>query len=143
MTHSVVCGATNHVTRLAGPVVLRDPGSGRDCNTYLVKMTCCACITPNVIEPSNTHYDGVAAVGLVSAVRQSLNTEVEVLTVWGCNRQVSRWGESHWLSVGELTQGKRVIQDSGPYRPQTDSGVHIQLGAGGGGITQGPARAPK
>jgi hypothetical protein len=94
-----VCGATNHATYLSGPVPLRNEKDGKTYDTYLLKITASACITPNVIDETCTHYDSVAATGLVSAVRQTLGCEVDVITMFGCNRQVSRYGQTHWLQL--------------------------------------------
>jgi hypothetical protein len=139
LPNATVCGATNHVTHLAGPVpTVRN---GETVNCYLVKLTCSACITPNVLDRSCADYDSVAAVGLLSAARQTLGCEVEPITLWGCNRQVSRWGQSHWLEV--KSNGETVaLSDCGTHRPLASSGIHVQLGAGGGGLTVGPSQPP-
>jgi hypothetical protein len=75
------------------------------------------------------------------------------LTVWGCNRQVaqlenpnkcdklnrpnqvSQFGQTHWLSLT-----KDGAKPASTHRPQESRGVFIQLGAGGGGLTQAPSQ---
>ena len=101
LPNATVCGATNHITHLAGPVPSKNAEGEVTKHSYLVKLTCAACITPSVNDRSCADYDSVAATGLISAARQTLGGQVAVvpLTVWGCNRQVSRWGQSHWLEV--------------------------------------------
>ena len=136
---ATVCGATNHITHLAGPVAIVRDNMAVDC--YLVKLTCAACITPNIIDKTCADYDAVAAVGLLTAARQTLGCEIEPITVWGCNRQVSRYGQSHWF---ELQSRSRIeLRDRGTYLPSDVlSGAYIQLGAGGGGLTVGPSQPP-
>jgi len=138
---ATVCGATNHVTFLQGPVPITRKNSEFDC--YLVKLTCSACITPNIIDETCADYDSIAAVGLLAATRQTLDCEIEPLTVWGCNRQVSRYGQSHWLEV-KAEQERVSLIDRGTYRPQEEKhgGIFVQLGAGGGGLTIGPSQPP-
>jgi hypothetical protein len=139
-----VCGATNHVTSLAGPVPTGIVKDGKQMNAYLVKMTCSACITPTVLDDSGSNYDAVAATGLLAAARNVMGCDFEVLTVWGCNRQVCRWGQGHWFEAQAAPGAKTVeLKDVGTHRPDRSSGVIVQLGAGGGGLTQGPSRAPQ
>ncbi len=160
---ALVCGATNHITTIDGPVAVsglpsKDTEEDAPYNVYLVKITSSACITPNMLDETSTHYDGTAATGLMSAARQTLDARVhlEPLTVWGCNRQMSRYGQSHWFSLsGDGVSSRRQLVNLGACRPAANAAsinatgamgqngfVHIQLGAGGGGLTQGPAQAP-
>lgn len=139
---ATVCGDTNHVTSIAGPSPMVHPSDGKTYNSYLVKLTCSACITPNVEgDVRAAHYDSVAATGLVTAVRRTLGFPVEVLTVWGCNRQVSKWGEIHWLQIQKDGASTSSLKDRGGHLP-AEKGIFIQLGAGGGGLTQGPSQRP-
>lgn len=146
---ATVCGATNHITKISGPVLTTKPGeSGPDAkkyNMFLIKLTCAACITPHVIDETSAYYDSAAGTALMTAARQTFGADIDVLTVWGCNRQVSRHGELHWLTIGAPSgkaDKKRLVIDNGPNRRPGNTGVHIQLGAGGGGLTQGPSIAP-
>jgi hypothetical protein len=135
---TVVCGGTNHVTKLAGPV----PFEGK--NLFLLRMTCGACITPT---SDSADYDATAALGLRTAVSTVLKDKVEILTAYGCNRQVSQYGQTHWLQVpvtlktasrGLTPRGEK--EDIGSSLPTHSSGIFIQYGAGGGGLTQAPAQ---
>lgn len=146
---ATVCGATNHVTSIAGPVTTTR--EGKSYQTYLVKLTCSACITPNVTDVSCTHYDAHAAVGLMTAVRRTIPYELELLTVWGCNRQMSKYGQGRWFELGRDAKGLLngiEVKSSSTYRPRHSisgaegGGIFVQLGAGGGGLTQGPAQPP-
>ena len=139
LPQATVCGATNHVTALAGPIPVMRGKEPSEC--YLVKLTCSACITPNVVDRTCADYDSIAATGLISAVRQTLACEIEPLTVWGCNRQVSRWGQSHWLDV-KMDNGNIQLIDKGTHLSRSTCGIHVQLGAGGGGLTIGPSQPP-
>jgi hypothetical protein len=114
-----VCGATNHVTRLShSPVSVQKDNAEYD--AYLVRITAGACITPTVLDPSAVDYDASVALGLITAVRQTFGTKciIEPIFVYGGNRQMSRYGQTHWCS------------------PHPD--IHIQYGAGGGGLTRAP-----
>jgi len=113
-------------------------------------MTASACITPNISEKDSANYDGTAAVGLISSARETLDCKIEILTVYGCNRQVSEYGQSHWLSPSLNDQATSAFslqprghdQDLGTHRLSNSRGIVIQMGAGGGGLTQGPAQPP-
>lgn len=135
---AVVCGATNHVTKLAGPFLSHDK------NVFLAKMTCGACIAPT---SDSASYDGGAALGLKKSVSETLDGEVVILTVYGCNRQVSEHGQIHWLAVNKtLKAAARGLtprgheEDIGSSLPNKSSGIFIQYGAGGGGLTQAPSQ---
>lgn len=140
---AIVCGATNHVTRLSDPISVEREDKKRY-SAYLVRMTCGACITPSVNEEENANYDAVAATGLISAVRQTLGCNLEVFAVYGCNRQVSQHGQTHWLSplktdgTDSLLAPRGQKHDSGTSRP--NDRIAIQMGAGGGGLTQAPSQ---
>lgn len=138
---ATVCGATNHVTHIAGPVPTRK-ANGEIVNCYLAKLTCSACITPSVNDRSCADYDSIAATGLIATTRKTFGNRATVLplTLWGCNRQVSRWGQSHWLELQMEKDGVATLKDFGTSRPQKATGVHVQLGAGGGGLTVGPSQ---
>lgn len=114
-----VCGGTNHVTKLSEKPILVQGDDGKQYDQYLLRMTAGACITPNVSSEDSVDYDASIAVGLIAAVRQTLgNCSIEPITVYGCNRQVSKHGQTNWMS---------------PF-----PGIHIQYGAGGGGLTRAP-----
>ena len=138
-----VCGGTNHVTKLAGPVEVQ----GLD--VYMLRMTAGACITPNVSEENSADYDATAATGLISAARETLGCELEVINVYGCNRQFNEFGQSHWVSLKPPNSPKPMSPltprghelDMGTSRfPHSERGVFIQMGAGGGGLTLAPAQ---
>ncbi len=143
----IVCGGTNHVTVLADPLSIKGE-DGKVYTAYLVRMTAAACITPNVHEENAAHYDGTAANGLIAAVRNTLGCKVEVFTVYGCNRQVSQYGQTHWLAP--LMKENPFSSDAffAPHGRDLDAGsslpsspIAIQMGAGGGGLTQAPSQA--
>ena len=143
----IVCGGTNHVTILSDAVPIEVNGTLH--YAYLVRATAAACVTPTISEEETANYDGTAATGLVSAMRKTLDCPVEVLTVYGCNRQVSEFGQSHWGSYPENEETTPPFSleprghklDRGTYRPPSKKIVY-QYGAGGGGLTQGPGQPP-
>ncbi len=150
LPQAIVCGGTNHVIKLGDGVEVKGE-DGQIYKSYLVRMTCGACITPNVSEKESANYDATSATGLIAAVRQTLAAPIEVLTVYGCNRQVSEHGQSHWMTIPTTPppfpikpflspRGHHL--DLGTHRPVNQRGVVIQMGAGGGGLTQAPAQPP-
>lgn len=115
----IVCGGTNHVTKLSEHPVIVQGEDGKQYDQYLLRMTAGACITPNVSSQDSVDYDGSIAVGLIASARQTLkDCTIEPIMVFGCNRQVSKHGQTNWMH---------------PF-----SGIHIQYGAGGGGLTRAP-----
>lgn len=116
----LVCGGTNHVTKLSTTPVSITHKDGKAYDLYLTRITAGACITPNVSDEDSANYDGTIAVGLISAVRKTFGDhfKVEPISIYGCNRQVSKFGQTQWIN---------------PY-----PGIYIQYGAGGGGLTRGP-----
>lgn len=116
----LVCGDTNHATKLTETPISVKSEDGKSYDLYLMKFTGGACITPNVSDERTAYYDGTIATGVLAAVRRTLGDEfkIEPLIAHGCNRQVSRNGELRWME---------------PF-----PGVHIQYGAGGGGLTRAP-----
>jgi len=116
----IVCGGTNHLTKLSEKPVTIQEDDGKLYNLYLMRMTAGACITPNVLEKQVANYDGSVALGLVTAAQQTLGNECKIdpLLVYGCNRQVSGHGQLHWI--------------------EPLPGIYIQYGAGGGGLTRAP-----
>jgi hypothetical protein len=116
----IVCGGTNHVTKLSEKPVIVQGDDGKSYDLYLMRMTAGACITPNVSDEDAVNYDGTIALGLVTAARQTFGQQcrIEPITVYGCNRQVSQYGQTNWIN---------------PL-----PGIHIQYGAGGGGLTRAP-----
>jgi hypothetical protein len=113
-------------------------------------MTAGACVTPNVSEKSSANYDGTIATGLIAAARQTLGFEIEPFVVYGCNRQFSQHGETHWVSVAPNPVPQSLLsltprgqdQDLGTFRPDLERGIFVQYGAGGGGLTQAPSQPP-
>lgn len=116
----LVCGGTNHVTKLSETPVSVKLDDGKSYDLYLMKVTAGACLTPNVTDESTPNYDGTIAVGLVSTARQTIGSQckIEPILVYGCNRQVSHYGQIHWV--------------------EPSPGIHVQFGAGGGGLTRAP-----
>lgn len=134
----VVCGGTNHVTKLAGPVPLFVN------DVFLVRMTCGACITPT---SDSASYDGGAALGLRTSTGQVLKGRVEMLSVQGCNRQMSRHGEAQVLAVtkslkaaAEWFTPRGEQEDIGSSLPNKP-GIFLIYGLGGGGLTRAPFSA--
>ncbi|MBP6104235.1 MAG: hypothetical protein KBD23_02405 [Gammaproteobacteria bacterium] len=114
-----VLGETNNLTRLSEPVKVMYKGQLK--NLSLVRMTAGACIiTPTYRGTEGTHHDSTISLGLVNAVYKSLGEAcaVQLLSMQGCNRVVSKHGQTAWLQ---------------PY-----PGIYIQYGAGGGGLTRAP-----
>jgi len=116
----VVCGETNHVTKLNETPISIQHSNGTNYDVYLMRLTAGACITPNVSDRTTAFYDGSIAFGLLSAVKQTFTNQIliEPLSVYGCNRQVSRNGQIAWI--------------------QPFNSVFIQYGAAGGGLTRAP-----
>ena len=116
----LVCGDTNHATKLTETPVSFKSEDGKSYDLYLMRFSGGACITPNVSDERTAYYDGTIAVGVLAAVRRTFGDEfkIEPLIVHGCNRQVSRNGELSWME---------------PF-----PGIHVQYGAGGGGLTRAP-----
>ena len=139
---SLAIGPRNHVTNVAGPVRITRDKKLVDC--YLVRMTSGACITPQGSgDNGSTDYDSIAATGLVSAVRRWLDSDMEVLSIWGVNNRLTEFGEMHWFQANTELKGSLGLKDVGTSIPDSDaceSGVFIQLGAGAGAIVQGPSR---
>jgi hypothetical protein len=115
---AIVCGSTSsHAIKLSEKAV-PTWHNGKFYDSYLIRMTAGACITPNVSEEDSVNYDPTIALGLLTVVRQTFGEkcEIEPIFAYGCNRQVSRYGQTHWMR---------------PY-----PNIHIQYGAGGGGLTR-------
>lgn len=145
----IVCGGTNRVTKLAEPVEVQEK-NGEIFDVYLVQMTAGSCITPSVSSQESANYDATAAIGLISMAKETLDCELEVLTVYGCNRQVNQYGQSHWLSLQSpgkpkprstfAPRGQEL--DMGTSRfPHLERGVFIQMGSEEGGLSQAPAQS--
>ena len=109
---------TNNITRLSEPVTVMHEGQVKA--LHLMRLTAGACITPTYRGEEGAHHDSTISLGLLSAVRKTLGEActVQVLTLYGCNRVVSKHGQTTWIQ---------------PY-----PGIHIQYGAGGGGLTRAP-----
>ena len=122
---ALLCGGTNHVTKLSENPVRIKTDDGQSHDLYLMRITSGACITPNVSDDNTANYDSTIATGALAAVRTMLGNQckIEPLTVYGCNRQVSRYGETRWIE---------------PFH-----GIHVQYGAGGGGLSRAPELVAK
>lgn len=114
-----VFGGTNHV-----PVLSKEPVpvqyEGQAMNLNLIRFTAGACITPAYRGKEGGDYDSTISLGLVNSVYKTLGKDckVKILTVYGCNRMVSKNGQTDWIQ---------------PY-----PGIFVQYGAGGGGLTRAP-----
>lgn len=114
-----VCGGTNHVTCLSVkpvPIVL----NGQDYHLHLLRITAGACVSPRYRGMENANYDRTFGLGVLSAARITFGKacKVDPIAVYGCSRPVSKFGQTTFIE---------------PY-----PGVHIQFGAGGGGLTRAP-----
>ncbi|UJR17237.1 hypothetical protein I4U23_004132 [Adineta vaga] len=112
----LVCGGTNHATKLSTqPISINEKE-----DLYLMRFTAGACVTPNVSDKYTSFYDGTIATGLVTSVRKALGKDCQVkpVFVYGCNRQVSQYGQINWIE---------------PLK-----NIFIQYGAAGGGLTRAP-----
>ncbi|CAF1479990.1 unnamed protein product [Adineta ricciae] len=85
-----------------------------------MRFTAGACVTPNVSDKRTAFYDESIALGLITSVRKALGRECQVkpIHVYGCNRQVSRYGQLNWIE---------------PLK-----NIFVQYGAAGGGLTRAP-----
>ncbi len=113
-----VCGATNHASKISKniPVIYQ----GKPMQVCLMRETGGACITPGDRGMDGTDYDCTIATGNLSAMHNTFGKACvfKPVLVKGCNRQVSKNGQTAWLQ---------------PY-----PGIHIQYCAGGGGLTRAP-----
>ncbi|CAF1130829.1 unnamed protein product [Adineta steineri] len=112
----LVCGGTNHVTNLSPQPIQIDQNT----NLFLMRFTAGACITPNISNKYTSFYDSTVAVGLLKSVKNTFptNTKIKPIFIYGCNRQVSQYGQINWIQ---------------PYK-----NIFIQYGAAGGGLTRAP-----
>jgi hypothetical protein len=112
----LVCGGTNHATNLSPKPI----SFNQHYDLYLMRLTAGACITPNLSNQSTSNYDATIAVGLIQAVKKTFGNECKVhpIFVYGCNRQVSQYGQINWIQ---------------PFQ-----NIFIQYGAAGGGLTRAP-----
>lgn len=135
-------GPASDCTVLEGPVYVRDHTGLATHQGYLLRLTSGACITPNVTDGNTAHYDSTAAVGLISTYRKIFHPlgQLDVVTMWGCNRQMTSFGQTQWFEVDH--KGECVAHYS--HKPVTTKrgGVLVQIGAAGGGLTQAPSQPP-
>ncbi len=112
----LVCGGTNHLTKLSSKPISINENE----DLYLMRLTGGACITPNISNEYTSYYDGTIAIGLIQSVRKCLGSQFKVkpILVYGCNRQVSQYGQIKWIQ---------------PFK-----NIFIQYGAAGGGLTRAP-----
>jgi hypothetical protein len=112
----LVCGGTNHATRLSNQPI----SFNKNYNLYLMRFTAGACITPNISNQFTAYYDSTIAIGLIKAIQNTLGDKsiIKPIYVYGCNRQVSQYGQIKWIQ---------------PYQ-----NIFIQYGAAGGGLTRAP-----
>lgn len=114
-----VFGGTNHVPLLSNePVPVKY--EGKDMHLNLIRFTAGACITPAYRGKEGGDHDSTISLGLVNTIYKTLGSDckVKILTVYGCNRMVSKNGQTDWIQ---------------PY-----PGIYVQYGPGGGGLTRAP-----
>ncbi len=128
----LVCGSSNHIVPLLPPQIieLKDPHSGqkRPVSVTFVRLSAAGCVSP-VDRGDNWYtYDGRHAVHLLHRVRETLPPEcsVKTLSVTGCNRVIGKEGQQMEVHPTLIVAGKKKVCEQ----------VTIQIGAGGGGLTQ-------
>jgi len=128
----MVCGQTNHLVPLLPPQVInmKDPLSGviKALPVSFARLSAAGSVSPLNRGCAWYTYDGRQAVHLLHRVRESLPPEIkiQVLSVTGCNRVIGKDGRQIEVHPTLTLNNKKIIC------PQ----VTIQIGAGGGGLTQ-------
>ena len=120
MPRVMVCGGTNHVSQISDEPISIVDEEGNLKHLHLSRLTSSACIRPNVSEKSAVKYDGTTGFGLVKSLQDTLGPQFKVTPIYvrGCGRQVSANGQTAWM--------------------EPLPNVHVQYGAGGGGLTRAP-----
>lgn len=136
---SILCGGSNNMVPLTEPMVLnttdQDGKSSENNNITFVRLTAAGCVNPRFRGDNSYTYDGQHAVHLLHRVRETLpaNARLVPLSVIGCNRMFIENGMSLWKNPEIKINGRKHLIPS----------IKIQLGAGGGGISQSAAEAHK
>ncbi len=128
----LVCGGSNHIVPLLPPcfIEMKNPRSGKNKILPVTFARLCAAGSVSPLDRGKAwyHYDGRHAVHLLHRVRETLPPEmsVQVLSVIGCNRVIGKDGHQVELHP-TVCLGKKKIRCEQ---------LTIQVGAGGGGLTQ-------
>ncbi len=128
----VVCGGSNHLVPLMAPQVIemKDPLSGKvqPFNITFARLSAAGCVNPLNRGSAWYNYDGRQAIHLLHHIRKTLpqNWLVKLLSVSGCNRVIGKDGRQIELHPFIKFNHKKIICEQ----------VTIQIGAGGGGLTQ-------
>ncbi len=119
LPRAAVFGGTNHVITVSeSPIKVKYENQER--LMYVVRFTAGACVGPADRGREATHHDASISLGLVSSLRHVYRDDclIKPLTVYGCNRVVSQYGQGHCN--------------------ETYKGVRVLFGFGGGGLTRAP-----
>jgi len=127
----VVCGPSNHLVPLLAPQTLPVPdrsGQQHSLPVTFVRLSAAGSVSPRDRGQQWYCYDGRQAVHLLHRIRETLPAEMRlvVLSVTGCNRVIGKDGQQVELHPTLYPAGRK----------KTYSQVTIQIGAGGGGLTQ-------
>jgi|GEM_PF-4355106 len=127
----LVCGGTNHVVPLLEPrmVPIKDAqGQHISLPVSFVRLSTGASIGPLDRGKYWYYYDGCHALHLIHRVRESLPQQfkLHILSVTGCNRVIGKDGHQVEIHPRLQINGKDFIGER----------LTIQIGAGGGGLTQ-------
>lgn len=122
----IVCGGTNHMVPLLPPRTIHLPSQCEGIS--FVRLSAAGCINP--LDRGKHWYDYNAhhALHLLHRVQETLpdNVSIRVLSARGCNRVIGKDGYQVELHPNIVVKGKKF----------TCHAVTIQIGAGGGGLTQ-------
>jgi hypothetical protein len=128
----LVCGGTNHIVPLLAPkqLTLKDPQTGelKSLPVTFARLSAAASVSPLDRGAAWYTYDGRHAVHLLHRIRETLPkaVEVKILSVLGCNRVIGKDGRQVELHPSLMIANKKISCEA----------VTIQIGAGGGGLTQ-------
>lgn len=128
----IVCGGTNHLVPLMSPrlIEIKDPKSGelKTEKVTFARISAAASVSPLDRGKKWYTYDGRHAVHLLHRIRETLpqDLQVKILSVTGCNRVIGKDGRQVEIHPLISVDNKKISCDS----------VTIQIGAGGGGLTQ-------
>ncbi|HVY54000.1 MAG TPA: FAD-dependent oxidoreductase [Gammaproteobacteria bacterium] len=129
---AIVCGGTNHIVPLCQPekILVRRPGSKEVTleDVTLVRLSAAANVSPLNRGVDWYTYNGQHALHLLHQVKKTLpiNTELRVLSAYGCNRVIGKDGHQVEIHPQVKAKGTNIACDN----------ITIQIGAGGGGLTQ-------
>lgn len=135
----VVCGGSNHVVPLGPPkkIMKTDLATGKSNEVIVtpVRATAAASVSPRFRGEHSYDFPGIAAVELVRRLNQALpeGVKLDIVSAFGCNRMFGPEGMSTWLSPKVEIDGKKVSIES----------IRMQVGAGGGGLTQSAVEATR